>query len=100
MKTTVAVLCGGQSAEHEVSLRSAKNVIEAINPERCRILVVGIDKQGVWKRYPRENFLLNAKPEQVLTSKIAENEIRLIVRKHVIRIKKLYPIIIPTLFYV
>ena len=47
-----------------------------------------------------ETFLLNAKPEQLLTSKIAENEIRLIVRKHVIRIKKLYPIIIPTLFYV
>ena len=47
-----------------------------------------------------ENFLKNAKPEQILTSKIAENEIRLIVRKHVIRIKKLYPIIIPTLFYV
>jgi len=47
-----------------------------------------------------ETFLLNAKPEQVLTSTIAENEIRLIVRKHVIRIKKLYPIIIPTLFYV
>jgi len=47
-----------------------------------------------------ETFLLNAKPEQILTAKLAENEIRLIVRKHVIRIKKLYPIIIPTLFYV
>ncbi len=47
-----------------------------------------------------ETFLLNAKPEQVLTQKIAENEIRQIVRKHVIRIKKLYPMIIPTLFYV
>lgn len=47
-----------------------------------------------------ETFLLNAKPDQVLTQKIAEDEIRLIVRKHVIRIKKLYPIIIPTLFYV
>ncbi len=47
-----------------------------------------------------EIFLLNAKPDQILTSKIAENEIRLIVRKHVVRIKKLYPIIIPTLFYV
>ncbi len=47
-----------------------------------------------------ETFLLNAKPDQVLTPKIAENEIRLIVRKHVARIKKLYPIIIPTLFYV
>jgi len=47
-----------------------------------------------------ENFLLNAKPEQVMASKIAENEIRLLVRKHIIRIKKLYPIIIPTIFYV
>jgi len=47
-----------------------------------------------------ETFLLTAKPEQVLTSKILENEIRLLVRKHVIKIKKLYPIIIPTLFYV
>jgi len=47
-----------------------------------------------------ENFLLNAKPEQILASKIAENEIRLLVRKHIIRSKKLYPIIIPTLFYV
>jgi ribonuclease J len=47
-----------------------------------------------------ENFLINAKPEQVVTSKIAENEIRLTVRKHIIRTKKLYPIIIPTLFYV
>ncbi len=47
-----------------------------------------------------ETFLLNVKPDQVLTPKIAENEIRLIVRKHVVRIKKLYPIIIPTLFYV
>jgi ribonuclease J len=47
-----------------------------------------------------ENFLINAKPDQVLISKIVENEIRLLVRKHIIRTKKLYPIIIPTIFYV
>ena len=47
-----------------------------------------------------ESFLLSAKPEQVMASKIAENEIRLLVRKHIIRLKKLYPIIIPTIFYV
>jgi len=47
-----------------------------------------------------ETFLLNAKPDQVLTSQIAENEIRLLVRKHILRTKKLHPIIIPTLFYV
>jgi len=47
-----------------------------------------------------ENFLLNAKPDQVVSAKTVENEVRLMVRKHVIRTKKLYPIIIPTIFYV
>lgn len=47
-----------------------------------------------------EKFLINAKPEQVISPKVVENEIRLMVRKHVIRLKKLYPIIIPTIFYV
>lgn len=47
-----------------------------------------------------EKFLSNAKPEQVVSPKVVENEIRLMVRKHVIRLKKLYPIIIPTIFYV
>jgi ribonuclease J len=47
-----------------------------------------------------ETFLLNAKPDQVVSAKTVENEIRLMVRKHVVRTKKLYPIIIPTIFYV
>lgn len=47
-----------------------------------------------------ETFLLNAKPDQVISAKTVENEIRLMVRKHVVRTKKLYPIIIPTIFYV
>jgi ribonuclease J len=47
-----------------------------------------------------ESFLLNAKPDQVISAKTVENEVRLMVRKHVIRTKKLYPIIIPTIFYV
>jgi ribonuclease J len=47
-----------------------------------------------------ESFLNNAKPEQVVSAKVVENEVRLMVRKHVIRLKKLYPIIIPTIFYV
>ncbi len=47
-----------------------------------------------------ENFLINAKADQVVSAKTVENEVRLMVRKHVIRTKKLYPIIIPTIFYV
>lgn len=47
-KTTVAVLFGGQSSEHEVSLVSARNVIRAIDTEQYHIVLIGIDKQGQW----------------------------------------------------
>lgn len=47
-KLILAVLMGGKSAEHEVSLRSAANVIKAISRERYDLVLVGIDKQGCW----------------------------------------------------
>mgnify|MGYP001072429504 CR=1 FL=1 len=53
----VAVLCGGRSAEHEVSLRSAGNVIRAMNPKKYQVLVIGIDRQGCWRLYDAERFV-------------------------------------------
>lgn len=47
-RTTVAVLFGGQSSEHEVSLVSARNVIRAIDTDLYHIVLIGIDKQGQW----------------------------------------------------
>jgi len=47
-KIRVAVLFGGRSAEHEVSLRSAENVIRNLDPERFDVIPIGIDKQGNW----------------------------------------------------
>ena len=47
-KTTVGILCGGKSAEHEISLLSAKNIIEAIDKEKYEVKVIGIDKSGQW----------------------------------------------------
>ncbi|MBN1696601.1 MAG: D-alanine--D-alanine ligase [Spirochaetales bacterium] len=54
-KITVGVLFGGRSAEHEISLRSAYNVIGAINRERYGIVLIGIDKGGTW-RHLRPDF--------------------------------------------
>ncbi|HXK61616.1 MAG TPA: D-alanine--D-alanine ligase family protein, partial [Acidobacteriota bacterium] len=42
----VVVLCGGRSAEHEISLISAASVIRNLNPDRYRISVAGIRKDG------------------------------------------------------
>lgn len=47
-KIRVAVLYGGRSAEHEVSLRSAENVIQYLDKSRFEIIPIGIDKQGNW----------------------------------------------------
>ncbi len=47
-KIRVAVLYGGRSAEHEVSVRSAANVIQYLDPSRYEIIPIGIDKQGNW----------------------------------------------------
>jgi len=54
------VLFGGESPEHEVSLRSAKNVIEAIDRERCDIVLIGIDRRGRWHLADESRFLRHA----------------------------------------
>ena len=48
MKRTVAVLYGGRSGEHEISLRSAESVIAALRTERYDVLKFFIDKDGRW----------------------------------------------------
>lgn len=59
-KIRVGVVCGGKSAEHEVSLQSAKNIVDALDRERFEVTVIGIDKQGQWHINDAANFLLNA----------------------------------------
>src|SRR5216684_3706865 len=47
-KLRVAVLYGGRSGEHEVSLQSAASVINHLDRSRFEIVPVAIDKQGRW----------------------------------------------------
>jgi len=47
-KLRVAVLYGGRSGEHEVSLQSAASVIKYLDRDRFEIVPVAIDKQGCW----------------------------------------------------
>jgi D-alanine-D-alanine ligase len=52
MKTRVAVIYGGRSGEHEISLRSAKSIIEALHPEKYKPLHFLISKDGKWSPRP------------------------------------------------
>lgn len=53
-KLNVAVVFGGKSGEHEVSLMSATNVIKAMDKEKYNIYMIGITKQGKWMAYNGE----------------------------------------------
>lgn len=47
--TSVLLLCGGKSAEHEISIRSAKNVLAALDPKLYNTTIVGICRSGLWQ---------------------------------------------------
>ncbi|HTB60632.1 MAG TPA: D-alanine--D-alanine ligase A, partial [Polyangia bacterium] len=47
-KTRVIILFGGRSAEHEISILSARNVLAALDRERFQPVLVGIDRAGRW----------------------------------------------------
>jgi len=57
-KLRVGILFGGRSAEHEVSLQSARNVIEAIDREKYEIILLSINKEGQWQLGDLSKFLL------------------------------------------
>jgi D-alanine-D-alanine ligase len=48
-KIRVGVVFGGRSAEHEVSLQSAKNVLEALDRAKYEPVLIGIDREGRWR---------------------------------------------------
>ncbi len=46
---TIAIVFGGKSPEHEISVRSAKNIMAAIDRSLFKVLTIGIDPSGVWR---------------------------------------------------
>ncbi len=50
----VALVFGGRSAEHEVSVRSARSVFEALDTEKFDVIPILISQEGGWYIRPRE----------------------------------------------
>lgn len=59
MKQRVYLIFGGRSGEHEVSLMSAKNVMDALDKAKYDVVPIGITKEGQW--------LLTGDPMKALT---------------------------------
>lgn len=67
MKKKISIVFGGRSSEHEVSLRSALNIYNALDKNKFEAYLIGISKQGTW-------YLLS---EKNLTETTALNDIDL-----------------------
>lgn len=74
-KIRVGVLCGGKSAEHEVSLQSAKSIVEAMDKDKYEILIIGLDKEGKWWGYETEDFLKY--PDDPTRIRLGQSSVRL-----------------------
>lgn len=72
-KTRVIILFGGRSAEHEVSLLSARNVFLGLDRSRFDPVLVGIDKQGHWRIEP-DKTLLNASGDPRMLKLVAAGQ--------------------------
>ncbi len=75
----VGILFGGKSAEHEISLLSAKNVIDALDRAKFEPVLIGIDKSGRWVTNEPSQFLLHATdPKLIALNKAASANVALV----------------------
>ncbi|HEY3849433.1 MAG TPA: D-alanine--D-alanine ligase family protein [Steroidobacteraceae bacterium] len=65
-KIRVGIVFGGQSAEHEISILSARNVLAALDTERFEPVLIGIDKRGRWLMQDAERLLASARDPRLV----------------------------------
>src|SRR5690349_6137511 len=74
-KIRVGVLFGGRSAEHEVSLLSAKTIVDVMDKEKYDVELIGINKSGEWFLHQDFNCLSHAEDaKKIQFNKAHENE--------------------------
>ncbi|MDI1240716.1 MAG: D-alanine--D-alanine ligase [bacterium] len=72
MKSRIAVVFGGRSGEHDVSIRSAKAVIENIDRSKYSVIPIAIDRAGHWLDPRVSAGLLPSETSQLVASDVAE----------------------------
>lgn len=72
MKTRIGVIFGGRSGEHEISIRSARTVIEQIDKDKYEVVPIAISIEGKWLSPVEALALLPAQTQEVFSGK-AEN---------------------------
>lgn len=73
-KIRVGILFGGKSAEHEISLLSAKNIVDALDKNKYEPVLIGIDKTGRWLMHRHSEWLLNSADPKLIALNKANSE--------------------------
>jgi D-alanine-D-alanine ligase len=71
-KIRLGVIFGGRSGEHEVSVRSARSVIEAADPAKYEIIPIAITKEGRWLSPAESGMLLPETAQGILSGTVSE----------------------------
>jgi D-alanine-D-alanine ligase len=75
-KLRIGVVFGGRSGEHEVSVRSARSVIEALDKSRYEVVPIAITKEGKWLSPADSSRLLPGETKQLLSPATIKGESR------------------------
>ncbi|WP_066175822.1 D-alanine--D-alanine ligase [Bacillus marinisedimentorum] len=77
-KLRVGLVFGGKSAEHEVSLQSAKNIVDAIDKDKYDVTLLGIDKEGKWHLNDSSKYLINEENPKLIQLNKSDQSIAVI----------------------
>ena len=81
VKENICIVYGGKSAEHDVSILTAQNVLNAINKDKYLVDIIYITNDGQWKK--KENITKNIKTvEELHLEDISPGEITLLLKEN------------------
>jgi D-alanine-D-alanine ligase len=77
-KVRVGVIFGGRSGEHEVSIRSARAIVESIDRKKFEVVPIAITKEGKWLPPTHSAQLLPASVQPLLASSATTGDVALL----------------------
>ena len=84
-KLRIGVIFGGRSGEHEVSVRSARSVIEALDRSKYEIVPIAITKEGNWLAPAAAAELLPSTTQRLLSTGrfgSSRDDVAIVIHRH------------------
>jgi len=92
-KIRVAVLFGGKSVEHDISLKSAHNVVENIDKDKFEVTLIGIDRNGGWHLNADTQSISRSRSLAIINGETDHNLVELDNNDHKYPIDVVFPVL-------